>query len=129
MLETYQDRYLLFARICLNDTIWLSYKFCLNDTQYSWYTDIFILFPFPVIVSPHGMRGRLTGCCPADLVKQVYLRSNLPLYFFLFWVVFNSILLSPSSGFVHNYFKVIELVIMWSLTVIHISLAMQFWQV
>ncbi|XP_009596814.1 mediator of RNA polymerase II transcription subunit 13-like isoform X1 [Nicotiana tomentosiformis] len=29
----------------------------------------------PVIVSPHGMRGRLTGCCPADLVKQVYLSS------------------------------------------------------
>ncbi|XP_075102287.1 mediator of RNA polymerase II transcription subunit 13-like isoform X3 [Nicotiana tabacum] len=30
----------------------------------------------PVIVSPHGMRGRLTGCCPADLVKQVYLSSG-----------------------------------------------------
>ncbi|XP_059309441.1 mediator of RNA polymerase II transcription subunit 13 isoform X2 [Lycium ferocissimum] len=30
----------------------------------------------PVIVSPHGMRGRLTGCCPADLVKQVYLSSS-----------------------------------------------------
>ncbi|XP_058103090.1 mediator of RNA polymerase II transcription subunit 13 isoform X2 [Magnolia sinica] len=26
----------------------------------------------PVIVAPHGMRGRLTGCCPSDLVKQVY---------------------------------------------------------
>ncbi|KAG0487445.1 hypothetical protein HPP92_009540 [Vanilla planifolia] len=26
----------------------------------------------PVVVSPSGMRGRLTGCCPADLVKQVY---------------------------------------------------------
>ncbi|XVE62127.1 hypothetical protein DITRI_Ditri06bG0094000 [Diplodiscus trichospermus] len=26
----------------------------------------------PVIISPHGMRGRLTGCCPNDLVKQVY---------------------------------------------------------
>ncbi|KAF3791054.1 Mediator of RNA polymerase II transcription subunit 13 [Nymphaea thermarum] len=25
----------------------------------------------PVIVSPHGMRGRLTGCCPGDLVKHV----------------------------------------------------------
>ncbi|GMP28955.1 hypothetical protein CsSME_00004281 [Camellia sinensis var. sinensis] len=30
----------------------------------------------PVIVSPHGMRGRVTGCCPSDLVKQVYLSSN-----------------------------------------------------
>lgn len=26
----------------------------------------------PVIVSPHGMLGRFTGCCPSDLVKQVY---------------------------------------------------------
>ncbi|VFQ93381.1 unnamed protein product [Cuscuta campestris] len=31
---------------------------------------------FPVVVSPHGMRGRLTGCCPSDLVKQVYLSSG-----------------------------------------------------
>ncbi|KAK4740779.1 hypothetical protein SAY87_024367 [Trapa incisa] len=30
----------------------------------------------PVIVSPNGMRGRLTGCCPGDLVKQVYLSSG-----------------------------------------------------
>ncbi|KAL7232398.1 hypothetical protein ACSBR2_010424 [Camellia fascicularis] len=30
----------------------------------------------PVIVSPHGMRGRVTGCCRSDLVKQVYLSSN-----------------------------------------------------
>ncbi|KAL3614125.1 hypothetical protein CASFOL_042199 [Castilleja foliolosa] len=29
-----------------------------------------------VIVSPHGMRGKLTGCCPDDLVKQVYLSSG-----------------------------------------------------
>ncbi|XP_010257656.1 PREDICTED: mediator of RNA polymerase II transcription subunit 13 [Nelumbo nucifera] len=26
----------------------------------------------PVIIAPHGMRGKLTGCCPSDLVKQVY---------------------------------------------------------
>ncbi|MQL89359.1 hypothetical protein Taro_021936 [Colocasia esculenta] len=26
----------------------------------------------PVIVAPNGMRGRLTGRCPSDLVKQVY---------------------------------------------------------
>uniref|UniRef100_A0A1D1ZKE6 Mediator of RNA polymerase II transcription subunit 13 n=1 Tax=Anthurium amnicola TaxID=1678845 RepID=A0A1D1ZKE6_9ARAE len=26
----------------------------------------------PVIVSPNGMRGRITGCCSSDLVKQVY---------------------------------------------------------
>ncbi|KAK1311603.1 Mediator of RNA polymerase II transcription subunit 13 [Acorus calamus] len=26
----------------------------------------------PVIVAPYGMRGRLTGCCPSDLVKQAY---------------------------------------------------------
>ncbi|XP_017226286.1 mediator of RNA polymerase II transcription subunit 13 [Daucus carota subsp. sativus] len=26
----------------------------------------------PVIVSPHGMHGKLTGCCPGDLVQQVY---------------------------------------------------------
>ncbi|KAK9094973.1 hypothetical protein Scep_026442 [Stephania cephalantha] len=30
----------------------------------------------PVIVAPHGMRGRVTGCCPSDLVKQVYFSSN-----------------------------------------------------
>lgn len=28
-----------------------------------------------VIVSPHGIRGSLTGCLPSDLVKQGYLRS------------------------------------------------------
>ncbi|KAF5735695.1 mediator of RNA polymerase II transcription subunit 13 isoform X1 [Tripterygium wilfordii] len=33
-------------------------------------------YGLPVIVSPHGMRGWLTGCCPNDLVKQVYLRSR-----------------------------------------------------
>ncbi|KAK4792713.1 hypothetical protein SAY86_023148 [Trapa natans] len=30
----------------------------------------------PVIASPNGMRGRLTGCCPGDLVKQVYFSSG-----------------------------------------------------
>ncbi|KAK2974453.1 hypothetical protein RJ640_013195 [Escallonia rubra] len=30
----------------------------------------------PVVVSPHGMRGRLTGCCPADLVKQAFFSSG-----------------------------------------------------
>ncbi|XP_039014736.1 LOW QUALITY PROTEIN: mediator of RNA polymerase II transcription subunit 13-like [Hibiscus syriacus] len=30
----------------------------------------------PVIISPHGMCGRLTGCCPNDLVKQVYLSNS-----------------------------------------------------
>ncbi|PIA29244.1 hypothetical protein AQUCO_06100036v1 [Aquilegia coerulea] len=30
----------------------------------------------PVIVAPHGMRGQLSGCCPSDLVKQVYLSSS-----------------------------------------------------
>ncbi|KAG9136307.1 hypothetical protein Leryth_003907 [Lithospermum erythrorhizon] len=30
----------------------------------------------PVLVSPNGMHGRLTGCCPNDLVKQVYLSSG-----------------------------------------------------
>ncbi|XP_027162286.1 mediator of RNA polymerase II transcription subunit 13 isoform X1 [Coffea eugenioides] len=29
----------------------------------------------PVVISPHGMLGRLTGCCPSDLVKQVYFSS------------------------------------------------------
>ncbi|XP_073128945.1 mediator of RNA polymerase II transcription subunit 13 isoform X4 [Henckelia pumila] len=29
-----------------------------------------------VVVSPHGMRGKLTGCCPSNLVKQVYLRPG-----------------------------------------------------
>ncbi|XP_038695837.1 mediator of RNA polymerase II transcription subunit 13-like isoform X1 [Tripterygium wilfordii] len=33
-------------------------------------------YRLPVIVSPHGMRGWLTGSCPNDLVKQVYLRSR-----------------------------------------------------
>ncbi|KAK6136806.1 hypothetical protein DH2020_029454 [Rehmannia glutinosa] len=28
------------------------------------------------VASPHGMRGKLTGCCPGDLVKQVYLSSG-----------------------------------------------------
>ncbi|KAM7523061.1 hypothetical protein LguiA_012963 [Lonicera macranthoides] len=30
----------------------------------------------PVVVSPHGMRGSLSGCCPGDLVKQVYFSSG-----------------------------------------------------
>ncbi|KAK8938453.1 Mediator of RNA polymerase II transcription subunit 13 [Platanthera zijinensis] len=30
----------------------------------------------PVVVSPNGMRGRLTGCCPTDLVKQVYISKQ-----------------------------------------------------
>ncbi|XP_008807938.3 mediator of RNA polymerase II transcription subunit 13 isoform X1 [Phoenix dactylifera] len=30
----------------------------------------------PVIVGPNGMRGRLTGCCPSDLVKQVYISNS-----------------------------------------------------
>ncbi|KAK3030477.1 hypothetical protein RJ639_038783, partial [Escallonia herrerae] len=30
----------------------------------------------PVVVSPHGMRGRRTGCCPADLVKQAFFSSG-----------------------------------------------------
>ncbi|CAM8916712.1 unnamed protein product [Rhodiola kirilowii] len=29
-----------------------------------------------VIVSPHGMRGRLTGFCPSNLVQEVYLNSG-----------------------------------------------------
>lgn len=33
-------------------------------------------YRLPVIVSPHGMRGRLTGCCSADLVKQLYFSSS-----------------------------------------------------
>ncbi|KAM6555029.1 hypothetical protein CsatB_015791 [Cannabis sativa] len=33
-------------------------------------------YKLPVIVSPHGIRGRLTGCCSDDLVKQLYLGSN-----------------------------------------------------
>ena len=32
------------------------------------------VFDTAVIVSPHGMRGRLTGFCPGDLVKQLYFR-------------------------------------------------------
>ncbi|KAL6576256.1 hypothetical protein OROHE_000037 [Orobanche hederae] len=38
-------------------------------------------FKTAVIVSPHGMRGRLAGCCPGDLVKQVYMsryNGNMP---------------------------------------------------
>lgn len=30
----------------------------------------------PVIISPHGMCGKLTGCCPNDLVKQVYFSNS-----------------------------------------------------
>ncbi|CAH8306210.1 unnamed protein product [Eruca vesicaria subsp. sativa] len=33
-------------------------------------------YRLPVIVSPHGMRGSLTGFCPNDLVKQVYFSSG-----------------------------------------------------
>ncbi|KAF3953058.1 hypothetical protein CMV_021455 [Castanea mollissima] len=33
-------------------------------------------YRLPVIVSPHGIRGRLTGCCPSDLVKQVFFSSG-----------------------------------------------------
>ncbi|PKA47598.1 Mediator of RNA polymerase II transcription subunit 13 [Apostasia shenzhenica] len=34
----------------------------------------FITKGLPVIVSPNGMRGRLTGCCPVDIVNQLYAR-------------------------------------------------------
>jgi hypothetical protein len=27
-----------------------------------------------VVVAPSGMLGRLVGCCPSDLVRQVYSR-------------------------------------------------------
>lgn len=33
-------------------------------------------YRLPVIVSPNGMRGRLTGCCPSEFVKQVYFSSS-----------------------------------------------------
>ncbi|XP_012067059.1 mediator of RNA polymerase II transcription subunit 13 isoform X2 [Jatropha curcas] len=33
-------------------------------------------YRLPVIVSPHGMRGWLTGCCPNDLIKQVYFSGS-----------------------------------------------------
>ncbi|XP_015878817.2 mediator of RNA polymerase II transcription subunit 13 isoform X3 [Ziziphus jujuba] len=33
-------------------------------------------YRLPVIVSPHGMRGRLTGCCSSDVVKQLYFSSG-----------------------------------------------------
>ncbi|PON98052.1 Mediator complex, subunit Med [Trema orientale] len=33
-------------------------------------------YKLPVIVSPHGIRGRLTGCCSDDLVKQLYFSSS-----------------------------------------------------
>ncbi|CAN1215765.1 Mediator of RNA polymerase II transcription subunit 13 [Linum perenne] len=33
-------------------------------------------YRLPVIVSPHGMRGWVTGCCPNDVVKQVYASSS-----------------------------------------------------
>ena len=29
---------------------------------------------FSVIVSPHGVRGRFTGCCASDVVKRIYSR-------------------------------------------------------
>ncbi|XP_031737595.1 mediator of RNA polymerase II transcription subunit 13 isoform X2 [Cucumis sativus] len=30
----------------------------------------------PVIVSPHGIRGRFTGCCASDVVKRIYSSSG-----------------------------------------------------
>ncbi|KAA0055715.1 mediator of RNA polymerase II transcription subunit 13 [Cucumis melo var. makuwa] len=30
----------------------------------------------PVIVSPHGVRGRFTGCCASDVVKRIYSSSG-----------------------------------------------------
>ncbi|XP_050371500.1 mediator of RNA polymerase II transcription subunit 13 isoform X3 [Argentina anserina] len=33
-------------------------------------------YRLPVIASPHGICGRLTGCCPSDLVKQMYFSSS-----------------------------------------------------
>ncbi|KAM7259885.1 hypothetical protein ACFE04_015626 [Oxalis oulophora] len=30
----------------------------------------------PVIVSPHGMRGELSGCCPNDMIKQLHFSSG-----------------------------------------------------
>ncbi|EXC34514.1 hypothetical protein L484_019111 [Morus notabilis] len=36
----------------------------------------FTSYRLPVIVSPHGIRGRLTGSCSNDLVKQLYFSSS-----------------------------------------------------
>ncbi|GER50389.1 mediator of RNA polymerase II transcription subunit [Striga asiatica] len=35
-----------------------------------------LIYIVSVVVSPHGMRGKLTGYCPGDLVKQVYLSTG-----------------------------------------------------
>lgn len=47
----------------------------MQDTHF---IDLFCLFSVDVvpavIVAPNGMLGRLTGCCPSELVKQVYVR-------------------------------------------------------
>lgn len=44
---------------------------CIHATFYRYDIEVneFIL---TVIVASNGMRGRLTGCCPTELVKQVY---------------------------------------------------------
>ncbi|KAK6159438.1 hypothetical protein DH2020_006752 [Rehmannia glutinosa] len=45
-----------------------------EEDRRRWIWDSSGIFSF--VVSPHGMRGKLTGCCPGDLVKQVYLSSG-----------------------------------------------------
>lgn len=53
-----------------------------------------------MIVSPHGIRGRLTGSCSNDLVKQVYFRFFN--YYFFFLTVEISPYLSWSSFWVYE---------------------------
>lgn len=62
-------------------------------------------FLLAVIVSPHGMSGRLTGCSPSDLVKQVYFRYILLTIYYKLTITATSFLLSvkrlvehPSKG-------------------------------
>lgn len=88
-----------------------------------------LLYVSAVVVSPHGMQGKLTGCCPGDLVKQVYFR-------------FNHLLLSHayvSLAFIHHLadgqINVLEPICYWSISTSfiiffsHLYLSGQFWQV
>ena len=66
---------------------------CYNDIDLSFCIHLIfniILFS-SVIVSPHGIRGRFTGCCASDVVKQICSRYYI-IYGMLFtWQISQSV--------------------------------------
>jgi len=67
----------LFAQVIKRLKIWLMCNFTFLSCFHHLWLNV------AVVVAPSGMLGRLVGCCPSDLVRQVYpryFRGNLFFY-------------------------------------------------